>query len=36
VTHGLRVEAGMLLPPTGVGLGAELDEEKLARYRLDG
>jgi L-alanine-DL-glutamate epimerase-like enolase superfamily enzyme len=35
VTHGLRVEAGMLLPPTGVGLGAELDEEKLARYRLD-
>jgi L-alanine-DL-glutamate epimerase-like enolase superfamily enzyme len=35
VTHGLRVEQGMLLPPTGDGLGVELDEEKLARYRVD-
>jgi len=35
VTHGLRIVDGMLLPPTGVGLGAELDEEKLASYRLD-
>lgn len=33
VTHTLRIEDGALLPPTGVGLGAELDEEKLARYR---
>jgi L-alanine-DL-glutamate epimerase-like enolase superfamily enzyme len=35
VTHGLRIEDGMLLPPAGIGLGVELDEEKLDRYRLD-
>jgi muconate cycloisomerase len=35
VTHSLRVEDGMLLPPTGPGLGVELDEEKLERYRVD-
>lgn len=32
VTHGLRIEGGMLFPPSGVGLGVELDDEKLARY----
>jgi L-alanine-DL-glutamate epimerase-like enolase superfamily enzyme len=36
VTHGLKIEDGYLLPPPGPGLGVELDEEKLARYRLDG
>jgi muconate cycloisomerase len=36
VTHALRVEDGFLLPPAGPGLGVELDEEKLARYRVDG
>jgi L-alanine-DL-glutamate epimerase-like enolase superfamily enzyme len=36
VVHGLRVEGGALLPPPGPGLGVVLDEEKLARYRLDG
>lgn len=35
VTHSLRVEDGMLLPPGGPGLGVELDEEKLERYRVD-
>jgi muconate cycloisomerase len=35
VTHSLRVEDGALLPPDGPGLGVELDEEKLARYRTD-
>jgi muconate cycloisomerase len=34
VQHSLRVEAGMLLCPSGPGLGVELDEEKLARYRV--
>ena len=36
VAHSLRIEHGMLLPPTGPGLGVELDDEKLARYRVDG
>jgi L-alanine-DL-glutamate epimerase-like enolase superfamily enzyme len=35
VTHSLRVEDGALLPPDGPGLGVELDEEKLERYRTD-
>jgi L-alanine-DL-glutamate epimerase-like enolase superfamily enzyme len=35
VTHSLRVENGTLLPPAGPGLGVELDEERLARYRVD-
>jgi muconate cycloisomerase len=35
VTHSLRIEDGMLLPPAGPGLGVELDEERLARYRVD-
>jgi len=34
VVHGLRIEAGDLLPPPGPGLGVELDEEKLERYRM--
>lgn len=36
VQHNLRIEAGMLLPPNGPGLGVELDDEKLARYRMAG
>lgn len=32
VSHSLRIEYGMLLPPSGPGLGVELDEERLARY----
>jgi L-alanine-DL-glutamate epimerase-like enolase superfamily enzyme len=35
VIHSLRVEEGMLLPPAGPGLGVELDDEKLERYRVD-
>jgi L-alanine-DL-glutamate epimerase-like enolase superfamily enzyme len=35
VTHSLRIEDGDLLPPAGPGLGVELDEEKLERYRVD-
>jgi muconate cycloisomerase len=35
VKHSLRIEHGVLLPPTGPGLGVELDDEKLARYRVD-
>lgn len=34
VTHSLRVENGHLLPPGGPGLGVELDDDKLHRYRL--
>jgi muconate cycloisomerase len=34
VTHALRVADGGLLPPLGPGLGVELDEEALARYRV--
>ena len=34
VVHGLRIDAGFLLPPPGPGLGVELDEEKLERYRM--
>jgi muconate cycloisomerase len=32
VTHSLRIEDGLLLPPAGPGLGVELDEERLERY----
>jgi len=34
VTHSLRVENGYLLPPTGPGLGVELDPERLDRFRV--
>ena len=34
VVHDLRVEDGALLPPPGPGLGVELDDEKLDRYRV--
>ncbi|HUZ23073.1 MAG TPA: enolase C-terminal domain-like protein [Streptosporangiaceae bacterium] len=34
-TTCLRIEAGQLLPPDCVGLGAELDEDRLAALRLD-
>lgn len=34
VEHSLRIEDGLLLPPTGPGLGVVLDEEKLERYRV--
>jgi muconate cycloisomerase len=35
VRTGLVVEDGFLLPPTGPGLGVELDRDKLAAYRID-
>ncbi|MED5416791.1 MAG: enolase C-terminal domain-like protein, partial [Candidatus Latescibacterota bacterium] len=35
VDHSLRIEDGHLLPPTGPGLGVQLDAERLARYRMD-
>jgi L-alanine-DL-glutamate epimerase-like enolase superfamily enzyme len=34
VAHSLRVESGHLWPPAGPGLGVELDEERLDRYRV--
>lgn len=33
VVHSLEIVDGMLLPPAGPGLGVQLDDEKLARYR---
>jgi L-alanine-DL-glutamate epimerase-like enolase superfamily enzyme len=35
VHHSLRLEAGYIYPPPGPGLGVELDEERLDRYRID-
>lgn len=34
VSESFTLENGLLLPPEGPGLGVELDEEKLAAYRL--
>jgi L-alanine-DL-glutamate epimerase-like enolase superfamily enzyme len=36
VTEPFAFEEGSLLAPDGPGLGVELDEEKLTRYRVDG
>lgn len=33
VSHTLTIEDGWLLPPSGPGLGVELDDEKLERYQ---
>lgn len=35
VTEAFEFEDGLLLPPERPGLGVELDEEKLAAYRVD-
>ncbi|GAA5038176.1 muconate cycloisomerase [Thermocatellispora tengchongensis] len=35
VRTGLEVRDGFLLPPTGPGLGVELDHDALAEYRTD-
>jgi L-alanine-DL-glutamate epimerase-like enolase superfamily enzyme len=35
VTAPFRYEDGLLLAPDGAGLGVEIDEEKLAAYRVD-
>jgi L-alanine-DL-glutamate epimerase-like enolase superfamily enzyme len=35
VTEAFVYEDGLLLPPEGPGLGVQLDEEKLAAYRVD-
>lgn len=35
LTEPLPIEAGWALPPKGAGLGVELDDEKIARYRED-
>jgi L-alanine-DL-glutamate epimerase-like enolase superfamily enzyme len=34
VAHPLQVEDGYLLPPSGTGLGVELDAERLEQYRV--
>lgn len=36
VTEPFAFADGLLLPPEGPGLGVELDEEKLAAFRVDG
>lgn len=36
VDRSFEVEAGALLPLQGAGLGVEVDEQKLNRYRIDG
>jgi muconate cycloisomerase len=33
ITESFRYEDGALVVPTGPGLGIELDEEKVAKYR---
>jgi L-alanine-DL-glutamate epimerase-like enolase superfamily enzyme len=36
VTRRLDLDAGWIDLPSGPGLGVELDEEKIRRYRFDG
>jgi L-alanine-DL-glutamate epimerase-like enolase superfamily enzyme len=35
LTEPLRIRDGLLRVPAGVGLGVDVDPEKLARYRTD-
>lgn len=35
VTEPMRLESGVVKVPSGPGLGIELDEEKIRRYRVD-
>ena len=36
LTEPLQIRDGLLAAPTGPGLGIDIDQEKLARYRQDG
>jgi len=35
LTEPLRIRDGLLRVPPGVGLGVDIDPDKLARYRTD-